>query len=224
MSDVVAAILVAGGSSSRMAGTDKLWADIGGGPLIAYPLRTLAGLEAAGILVVVAPVGRHEELRRLVAGGGRAEIRCVEGGARRQDSVAAGMAAAPEADWYLVHDAARPLVTPEVCARVLAGAREHGAAVPAAPVADTVKRVDGEGRVLETLDRASLRAVQTPQGFAAALLRRAHGEVTRDVTDDAAQVEALGEPVFVVTGDPRNFKVTTSGDLDLVRALLAVRD
>ena len=223
MSDVVAAILVAGGSSSRMAGTDKLWADIGGRPLIAYSLGTLAGMEAAGILVVVAPVGRHEELRRLAADG-RAELRCVEGGARRQDSVAAGIAAAPEADWYLVHDAARPLVTPEVCQRVLAGAREHGAAVPAVPVADTIKRVDEEGRVLETLGRASLRVVQTPQGFAAALLRRAHAEVTRDVTDDAAQVEALGEPVFVVAGDPRNFKVTTSADLELARAFLASSD
>jgi 2-C-methyl-D-erythritol 4-phosphate cytidylyltransferase len=223
MAEVVAAILVAAGSSRRMDGVDKLWAEVAGQPIVAYSLRTLANLEAVSIVVAVAPVARHEELRRLFAAIAGCELRCVEGGARRQDSVAAGLAAAPEADWYLVHDAARPLVTAEVCARALEGARAHGAAVPAVPVADTVKRVAEDGRVLETPDRASLRAVQTPQGFAGALLRRAHAEVTADVTDDAAQVEALGAPVYVVPGDTRNFKVTTPADLDLVRVLVEMR-
>lgn len=223
MAEVVAAILLAAGSSRRMDGVDKLWADVAGQPLVAYSLLTLANLEAVSVAVVVAPASRHEELRRLFAAMAGTELRCVEGGVRRQDSVAAGLAAAPEADWYLVHDAARPLVTAEVCTRVVAGAQAHGAAIPALPVADTIKRVAEDGRVLETLDRASLRAVQTPQGFAAPLLRRAHAEVTADVTDDAAQVEALGEPVYVVPGDTANFKVTTPADLDLVRALVGMR-
>lgn len=221
MADVVAAILVAAGSSSRMDGVDKLWSEVAGRPLIAYSLLTLADLDAVSIVVAVAPAARHEELRRLFGGIDGCQLRCVEGGTRRQDSVAAGLAAAPEADWYLVHDAARPLVTPETCARVLAGALLHGAAVPAVPIVDTVKRVAEDGRVIETPDRAWLRAVQTPQGFAASLLRRAHAEVTSDVTDDAAQIEALGEPVYVVPGDTRNLKVTTPADLDLVRALVA---
>jgi 2-C-methyl-D-erythritol 4-phosphate cytidylyltransferase len=222
MAEVVAAILLAAGSSSRMGGVDKLWTEVAGQPLVAYSLLTLANLEAVSIVVAVAPAARHEELRRLFVGFEGCELRCVEGGARRQDSVAAGIAAAPEAGWFLVHDAARPLVTAEVCTRVIEAARAHGAAVPAVPVADTIKRVAEDGRVLETPDRASLRAVQTPQGFAATLLRRAHAEVTSDVTDDAAQVEALGESVYVVPGDTRNFKVTTLADLDVVRALIGM--
>lgn len=206
-----------------MAGADKLWTDIEGRPLVARSLRTLAALDAVTVLVIVAPAARHEALRRLVPAEAEVEVRCVEGGARRQDSVAAGLAAAPEADWYLVHDAARPLVTPELCERVLAATYEHGAAIPALPVADTIKRVDATGRVLATLDRAPLRAAQTPQAFAAPLLRRAHAEITADVTDDAAQVEALGAPVATIPGDPRNLKVTTPADLDLARALMRLR-
>jgi 2-C-methyl-D-erythritol 4-phosphate cytidylyltransferase len=223
MADLTAAILLAAGSSSRMDGVDKLWAEVHGVPLVAYSLRTLADLEAVNIVVAVASAARHEKLREVLDGGAQAKLRCVEGGARRQDSVAAGLAAVPDADWYLVHDAARPLVTAEVCERVLAAARERGAALPAVPVVDTVKRVAEDGRVLETVDRSTLRAAHTPQAFAGALLRRAHAEVTSDVTDDAAQVEALGETVFVVPGDPRNIKVTTPADLGVVRALLAAR-
>ncbi|MEZ4553641.1 MAG: 2-C-methyl-D-erythritol 4-phosphate cytidylyltransferase [Dehalococcoidia bacterium] len=219
---ITAAILLAAGSSARMAGIDKLWYEVEGRPLIAYALRTLAELDDVHVVVAVAPRDRHEALRALVADLDGVDLRCVEGGARRQDSVAAGLAAVPEADWVLVHDAARPLVTREVCAAALRAARLHGAAIPAVPLVDTVKRVDVNGRVEETVDRAALRAVQTPQAFAAPLLRRAHAEVAWDVTDDAAQVEALGAPVHAVPGDPRTFKVTTPEDLQMVRTLIAI--
>ncbi len=222
MSEVVAAILLAAGSSNRMAGIDKLWYEVEGQPLVGYALRTLAELEEVDILVAVAPRDRHEALRSLIAGIDRVELRCVEGGARRQDSVAAGLAAVPEAHWLLVHDAARPLVTREVCERVLRAAQLHGAAIPAVPLVDTVKRVDVTGRIEATIDRAPLRAVQTPQAFAAPLLRRAHAEVTHDVTDDAGQVEALGAPVYAVPGDPRTFKVTTPEDLAMLRTLITI--
>jgi len=222
MSEVTAAILLAAGASTRMGGVDKLWYEVEGLPLVGYALRTLAELDEVGVVVVVAPADRHEALQGLVTDLHRVELRCVEGGARRQDSVAAGLDAAPEAEWVLVHDAARPLVTREVCSAVLRAARAHGAAIPAVPLADTVKRVDVNGRVLETVDRGALRAVQTPQAFAAELLRRAHTEVTWDVTDDASQVEALGEVVYAVAGDPRTFKVTTAEDLEMVRTLMAI--
>ncbi|MEE8338347.1 MAG: 2-C-methyl-D-erythritol 4-phosphate cytidylyltransferase [Dehalococcoidia bacterium] len=226
--DPTVAILLAAGSSARMGGdgpdSDKLWADLGGEPLIAHSLRALAAIEAVDVLVLVAPPDRHAMLRSL-AGEAPVELRAVEGGARRQDSVAAGVAAAPDAAWFLVHDSARPLITAELASRVLDAAREHGAAVPAVPVADTLKRVDGSGRVVESVDRAPLRAVQTPQAFAAGLLRRAHeasnDSTLADATDDAVLVERLGEPVWTVEGDPRNLKVTTPADLALARALLA---
>lgn len=217
--DDVTVILLAAGSSSRMGGADKLWADLGGAPLIARSLRTLAGVSGVTRLVIVAPAERHAALLDLAAAF-TVEATCVEGGARRQDSVAAGIAAAPDAAIYLVHDGARPLVPAEVVARVLAGARETGAAVPAVPVTDTIKRIDGEGNVEETVDRSSLRAVQTPQGFAGDVLRRAHAEVQGDATDDASMVERLGLPVAVVEGDPANLKVTTPADLAVARALL----
>ena len=121
----------------------------------------------------------------------------------------------------LVHDAARPLAGPALAARVLAAAREAGAAVPGLPVADTVKEVGDGSLVRRTPDRASLRAIQTPQAFAADLLRRAHAEVEGDAPDDAWLVERLGAPVRVVEGDPLAFKVTTADDLARLRAIVA---
>jgi 2-C-methyl-D-erythritol 4-phosphate cytidylyltransferase len=160
-----------------------------------------------------------------LAGEATVQLRCVRGGARRQDSVAAAIADAPEASWYLVHDGARPLLTAALARATLDAAREHGAAVPGVPVSDTLKRVTTEGRVIETVGRGSaragLRAVQTPQTFAGALLRRAHASSSEDATDDAALVERLGEPVQLIDGDPVNMKVTTAADLDLVRAMLS---
>jgi 2-C-methyl-D-erythritol 4-phosphate cytidylyltransferase len=220
MAERVAVIIVSAGASSRMAGVDKVWADLGGLPVLGHSLRAADALVGVTDIIIVTGARRHTEVEAL-ASHLHMTVRCVEGGARRQDSVAAGIAAAVDADWYLVHDAARPLASGEVWARVLQGARSHGAVVPVAPVVDTVKRVDANGRILETVDRAPLRLAQTPQGFAGALLRRAHREVTADATDDASMVEALGQPVMTVAGDPANLKVTTPRDLVVARALLA---
>ncbi len=219
-----AAILLAAGSSTRMGGEDKLWADLGGRPVVAHSVETLAGLEEVATLVVVAPAARHEALRALFEGTqSSAALVLVEGGARRRDSVGAGIAAAPAAAWYLVHDAARPLASTELMQRVLEAARArgpNGAAIPGVPVVDTIKRVDAEGRVLETPPRELLRAVQTPQAFAGDLLRRAHAATDEDATDDAALVERLGAEVVVVDGEAMNLKVTTPTDLETARRLL----
>ena len=220
MGDVVAAIVLAAGRSSRMGGEDKLWADLCGVPVIARALRSMAALDGLDVLVIVGPEDRHDALRASLPERDGLEVGCVEGGDRRQDSVAAGIAMAPEADWYLVHDGARPLVTAELTASVLAAARKAGAAVPGVAVADTLKRVDAGELVLETLDRGALRAVQTPQAFAGDLLREAHATVRGAVTDDASMVEALRRPVVVVEGDPANLKVTRPADLLIARAFL----
>lgn len=219
----LAVIILAAGSSARMGGVDKLWADLLGRPLVAHSIVTMGTLGGVRTLVLAGPAARHAALAACAAEAAArgVEVRCVEGGARRQDSVAAAIAAAPDAAWYLVHDGARPFASAALARRVIEGARRHGAAVPGVPVADTIKHIDGDGRVLATVERAPLRAVQTPQGFAGPLLRRAHAEVTGDVTDDAAMVEWLGVPVFVVPGDPANVKVTTPADLAVARALLA---
>lgn len=219
----LAVIVLAAGSSARMGGVDKLWADLLGRPLVAHSIAAMGTIEGVRTLVLVGPATRHADLLACAADAAArgVDVRCVEGGARRQDSVAAAIAAAPDAAWYLVHDGARPFASAALARRVLEGARRHGAAIPGVPVTDTIKHIDVDGRVLATVERASLRAVQTPQGFAGSLLRRAHAEVTGDVTDDAAMVEWLGVPVFVVPGDPANMKVTTPTDLTVARALLA---
>jgi 2-C-methyl-D-erythritol 4-phosphate cytidylyltransferase len=147
-------------------------------------------------------------------------VRTVTGGATRSDSVRAGLASVPDsADVVVVHDAARPLASlrlyRSVIAAVAAGA---DAAVPALPIADTVKRVTGE-RVVETVPRAGLVVAQTPQAFRASSLRAAHARAADD-TDDAALVEAAGGVVVVVAGERRNFKLTLPDDLELARALV----
>jgi len=145
------------------------------------------------------------------------------GGPRRQDSVRLGLEALGECDYVAVHDGARPLVTPELIERGLEAARETGAAVPAVALADTVKEAGPDGIILRTLDRSRLWAIQTPQVFHYELLLRAHQEITADMTDDAAMVEALGEPVRLFEGDRRNVKLTTAEDLKYMKWELSGR-
>jgi len=161
----------------------------------------------------------------------------VSGGATRADSVRCGLAAVPsEAAIIVVHDAARPLASPALFEAVLAAVTEGGAdgVVPGVPVRDTIKVVDESGRVTDTLDRDRLVAVQTPQAFNAAALRRAHAEAAPDAatpaaampaaaTDDAMLVEALGGTVLVVPGEPGNLKITDPDDLMAAERLVAAR-
>lgn len=146
----------------------------------------------------------------------------LPGGPRRRDSVAIGLTAvAPDTEWVLVHDAARPLLTVELIARVVDRVMvgDVDGVVPAIPVADTIKRVDGES-VLETVDRSALVSVQTPQAFRLSVLKDAHGADQVDATDDAAMVERQGGTVVRVMGDPMNLKITVPNDLMLAGAHL----
>jgi 2-C-methyl-D-erythritol 4-phosphate cytidylyltransferase len=147
--------------------------------------------------------------------------RITIGGAQRQDSVRAGLAAAGEADWVVIHDAARPLVTADLIARGLAAARVSGAAIAAMPVVDTIKVVEAS-RIVATPPRATLWQAQTPQVFRRTLLLNAHAAAASSgATDDAALVEAYGSTVHVYEGSYRNVKITTDVDLVVARALLA---
>lgn len=205
------ALIVAGGSSTRM-GSDKLWADLGGQPVLA---RTLTAIRAARSIVSIVVVARADLVERVR----QLDVTVCVGGARRQDSVRAGLELV-ETDLVAVHDGARPLADPALFDEGVHLAREHGAAAPALPVTDTIKRADGERRVVETLARDRLYLVQTPQVFHTALLRDAHASITDDVTDDAAMVERLGHAVVLYPGSRRNVKITTPDDLLVARALL----
>jgi 2-C-methyl-D-erythritol 4-phosphate cytidylyltransferase/2-C-methyl-D-erythritol 2,4-cyclodiphosphate synthase len=223
----VAVILVAAGRSSRMGGaTSKVWLELAGEPLLARSLRTLARLDGLSALALVV---RDDERARATELLGRCapslvgRTRVVAGGAERRDSVRQGLSALPAdgAGVVLVHDAARPLASLALFERVAAAARRDRAAVPALAVVDTLRRRDGAGR-LATVPRDGLHSIQTPQGFERRLLERAHaaGAAGAEATDDAVLVEALGETVALVDGEPGNLKITVAADLDHAERLV----
>lgn len=217
------AVLVAAGAGERL-GDDrpKAFARLGGRPLLAESLSRLDACEWVDRIVVAAPPG-WEEPAILVAEELVASkvVACVAGGATRAESVRVALAEVDEtAVAVLVHDAARPLVTDEIVARVLAPLAEGFAgAVPCLALSDTVKRVD-QGVIVATLERRDLVVVQTPQAFDVEILRRAYSGDLTGATDCSTLVESIGGRVKSVAGDPRLLKVTTRADLDLVASWL----
>ena len=219
------AVLVAAGRGERFGGDrPKAFAKLRGRVMLAESLERLERSDWIEAIVVVAPV-EWEEPSILLAeelSAGKVSS-CVPGGATRADSVRAGLAEVPDdVPVILVHDAARPLLPEAVIERVITALGDGwDGAVPALPVADTIKRAGEDGAVLETLDRSGLVAVQTPQAFASAALRSALDGDLAGVTDCAGLVEAAGGRVRIVEGDPRLLKVTTPADLALIETLLA---
>jgi 2-C-methyl-D-erythritol 4-phosphate cytidylyltransferase len=217
------AVLAAAGRGERLGGDrPKAFARLRGRPLVAESLERLEASDWIDAIVIAAPPG-WEEPTILVAeelGAGKV-VSTVAGGKTRADSVRAGLGeVGGEALVVLVHDAARPLLPDDVIGRVLAPLSEGwDGAVPVLPLADTVKRVEG-GRVVETLPRAELVAVQTPQAFLVSVLRDALGSDLAGATDCASLVERRGGRVTTVTGDQRLLKVTGPEDLALVESWL----
>jgi 2-C-methyl-D-erythritol 4-phosphate cytidylyltransferase len=218
----VGALVPAAGSGVRLGpGAPKALRLLAGEPLLLHAVRGLRRAADVGPVVVAAPAADVERVRSLLR---ELDVVVVAGGAERQDSVRAALAALPaDVDLVLVHDAARCLTPAAVVERVVAALRSGAeAVVPVLPVADTVKRVDGD-RVVATVDRSALRAVQTPQGFRREVLERVHGSTGPALTDDAGLVEAAGGTVTTVAGADEAFKVTRPLDLLLAEALLRTR-
>ncbi|PZS03436.1 MAG: 2-C-methyl-D-erythritol 4-phosphate cytidylyltransferase [Chloroflexi bacterium] len=206
-----------------MQDVDKVWAQLAGKSVVERSLLALA-LHVHEIVVVVRPdmVARAEkDLAPLVP-----SLRVVIGGELRRDSVHHGLKALHDVDVVAVHDAARPLVKPEVLRRGLELMDCNDGAVPVVPLHDTIKRIDQNGLVVETLDRSRLVAAQTPQVFSALPLRNAYlnGETLEAVTDDAMLLESRGFVVATFPGDAWNFKITTRHDLELARLLLTTQE
>lgn len=224
----VSAIVPAAGASRRMGGAKlKQFIDLAGRPMVVHVLATLEAAPAVRDVVLVVPPGMEQHCRvEYVLRFGLAKVRAVvAGGAERDRSVRAGLAeVAPDADIILVHDAARPFVTPDLIGRVVEAAKRFGAAIAAIPMQDTPKIADTNRVIAGTLDRTRLWLAQTPQAFAAELLRRAFA-TTRPAgasvpTDESVLVETLGHEVRLVEGDWANFKITTLEQLEMAERLL----
>lgn len=228
MSGRTAVVIPAAGLGERLGpGAPKALRLLGGAPLLLHAVRAMAAAGPVEVVVVAAPPDEVDRVWGLLPIEGlRAELRVVAGGTTRRESVALALTALDsDVDVVLVHDAARPLAPPELAEAVVRAVRAGAdAVVPGLPVSDTVKRVDESEHVVETVPRAPLRAVQTPQGFRRNVLERAHAAAGgEEATDDAALVEALGVRVRVLPGSQDAAKVTRSADLVLAESVLARR-
>jgi 2-C-methyl-D-erythritol 4-phosphate cytidylyltransferase/2-C-methyl-D-erythritol 2,4-cyclodiphosphate synthase len=217
----VAAIIAAGGQGVRFGGGPKQLRTLGGRLVLEHSIDTFRRTPGIDRIVVVLPAAVVADPPAALAGGA-SPLTLVAGGARRRDSVAAGLAAAGgDADLVVIHDAARPLVSPSLIERTVAAAVEHGAAIAALPATDTVKRGEG-GRVLGTLPRREIFLAQTPQAFRVGVLREALAlEPDAGATDEAMLAELAGHHVHLVEGEARNLKITTPEDLEMAERLLA---
>ena len=223
------AVIVAAGRASRMEGIDKILTPMGGQPLLLYTLAPFQACEQVGEIVIVTREDLMVPVGTLCSQHGLTKVRrVVKGGEGRTESVLAGLGETdPQAALVAIHDGARPFLPEAVLEEAIQAAAQHGAAAPAIPVKDTIKAVRDDGTVAETLDRAALRAVQTPQIFESALLKAALQAAVEGgipITDDCSAVERLGKRVYLVEGDEENLKITPPVDLILAEAILQARE
>ena len=216
------AVIVAAGNASRMGGIDKVMAELKGEPMIVRTARAFQKSDVIREIVIVTRPDLIDKIKTLCAPFDKVKA-VVAGGADRAESVNKGLKAlSSKVRLVAVHDGARPLITQEVIDRAVRTAHTYAAAAPGVPVKDTIKIVQG-GVVLETPDRSTLQAIQTPQVFDFDLLKSALKKAKQDkapITDDCSAVELMGMAVRIVDGDERNIKVTTPMDLQIAELLL----
>jgi 2-C-methyl-D-erythritol 4-phosphate cytidylyltransferase len=213
------AVIVAAGTSQRMANINKLFAPLKGKPLLAWCVDTCQRYSLVQQIVLVLndeDLARGQKLRKE---RGWFKVTLCPGGARRQDSVREGLKQIKDCDLVMVHDGARPFLTLHLIDDGLKAVGETEAAIAAVPVKDTIKLATDEKLVIETLQRENLWATQTPQIFTFDMITRSYTNLTAEVTDDAAAVERLGYKVQIYMGDYKNIKVTTAEDLALARII-----
>ncbi|MFQ6604325.1 MAG: 2-C-methyl-D-erythritol 4-phosphate cytidylyltransferase [Fidelibacterota bacterium] len=228
MSGSAGVIIPAAGSGSRF-GEKKQFKPLGHCPLLYYSLRTFLSVPAVREIVVVVPAADEAQTRREIRSWTtRAGVSVTAGGARRQDSVANGLAQlSPDCDVICIHDAARPFVTQADIVRCLKRCAEVPAAILATPARDTLKQVNDAGRIKKTIDRGKIWQAQTPQCFQRSVLTEALSRAEHENrlgTDEAVLVESLGYSVVVVEGSSRNMKITTAEDWELALALTAYQE
>ena len=247
----IAVIIPAGGSSTRFGARNKLAEDLGGRPLLLRTVEFFTKREDIQEIVVVGPSEYFSDFKeRFGPALGFHGVKIVAGGSTRTESVTQGLAVvSSEVDFVMVHDAARPALNDELLDRILLASNSYNAVIPALPLSGTIKRAQTQGtniadedavvdsilgaesqttvdafQVQETIERAGLWEMQTPQCFSLSLLKRGYAqENIENCADDAQVIENLGEAVYLIEGDSRNIKVTTPSDYNLVKAILGVK-
>ena len=215
----IGGVIVAAGTSQRMAGRNKLFVRLGGKPLLAWSVDICQQCSLIQQLVLVLNYRDLDRGHKLKEERNWSKVTVCPGGAQRQDSVKEGLRHLRNCDWVMIHDGARPFLTLDLIKDGLKIVKETGAAVAAVPVKDTIKLAGDERLVGETLQRDKLWAAQTPQMFSFNVIMRAYGNLTAEITDDATAVERLGHEVQLYMGDYKNMKVTTIEDLALARII-----
>lgn len=221
-------IIVAGGSGQRFgSSTPKQFLPLGGRPMLLHTLQAFQAAQAVDAVCVVCPAGQEKTVESWLQPEGLEKVQwVVAGGQERQDSTRCGLQAIPACEYVLVHDGARPLVTPALIDTVVAGTIDKGAAVPGLVVTETLKKVAEGGSVLATVDRDEYATIQTPQGFRYTMLVEALQEAATDDfygTDEAMLIERMGFPVSVVKGRRDNIKITDPADLEFAELILKER-
>jgi 2-C-methyl-D-erythritol 4-phosphate cytidylyltransferase len=216
----IGAVIAAAGSSQRMGGIDKMFASLGGEPVLARVLSVFQHCPTVDQVVVLLSDQNLKAGQQLVAEGGYSKVTDVcPGGSRRQDSVVNGLNRLTDCQWVVIHDGARPLVTVDLIERGLEVASQTGAAIAAVPVTDTIKLAGDDLLVQGTPPRRSLWAVQTPQVFRFDIIAEAYRQAKFEVTDDSTPVERLGHKVKIYPGAYDNIKITTPDDLAIAEIL-----
>ncbi len=217
-------IVVAAGSSRRMKGIDKIFVDLSGKPVIARTLDIFENSRSIdGIILVLSEQNVQKGIRLVKKYGYKKVEHVCKGGNTRQESVSNGLRYIKECDFILVHDGARPCVTNDFIDNGIKEAAKEGIAIAGCRVSDTIKHVDKDSRVIETLERSELRAIHTPQVFKSDILKKIHENPHMDVTDDAGLAEIMGYKVKVYEDSYENIKITTKEDLIAAKIILSKR-
>jgi 2-C-methyl-D-erythritol 4-phosphate cytidylyltransferase len=223
---MISALIVAAGQGTRMgASQPKQYLPLRGQPILWHTLNAFDACPSVQRIVVVVAPSQIQYCQRTVIGTRqpRAQLRWVEGGPRRQDSVFNGLEALEEEGIVLIHDGARPLVSVDLIQACIQGAQRWGACIPVIEVTDTLKQVNAQGVIERTVPRDALRMAQTPQAFEVSLIKTAHRQAQRSrfqATDDASVAEQMGIAVHVIAGSQDNIKITTQQDLQRAEMLL----
>lgn len=220
----VVAVIVAAGEATVKGGIDRIFADLAGKPILAHTIAAFEACPVINEIIVVTTMGSLARAWNLAKESGwRKLTKIVPGGARRQDSVAAGLQEIGECEWVMIHDGSRPLVSDSEITDCLGAARHHGAAILAVPTRDAVKMVSNERMVRATPDRSALWLTQTPQCFRKDLIVQGYRDAFGEVSDDSVLIERQNQPVKVCTGEYTNIKINSAEDLDYAQVIIRRR-